>query len=112
MSEWYIKTRSEFFDVLERTRVEARRIAGGGEFWVFPSIVAQLDAIKSWTADGRTPTQEEKDRITMGYYAVREFDGDEFPELIEGTGGDYLDCLVQLAGYFEEWPDDPQPSGK
>jgi|CXWL01.1.fsa_nt_gi hypothetical protein len=102
MSAWYIKTRREFHEVLARTREVAVRRGAGSPLPMHDSIVAQLDAMGDWTANGRTPTPEERDRITIGLYAIREMD----PPM-DDAEADHAECLVQLAGYFEEWPDDP-----
>lgn len=102
---WYIRTRAEFFDVLDRTIEAARRRAASSPLWTDNSIEAQLRAMAEWTAAGRTPTLEERDRIHIGLIAIREFD----PEP-EGEDADYIECLIQLAGYFDEWPDDPAPA--
>lgn len=99
---WYIKTRSEFFEVLARTLESARRRNASSSFWVHASIAAQLQAMTEWTAAGRTPTPDEQDRITIGLIAIREFDSEP-----EGEEAIFIECLLQLAGYFEEWPDDP-----
>jgi len=102
MAAWYIKTRAEFFAVLARTLECARRRSAGSPFWAHASVTAQLQAMTDWTAAGRTPTAAEQDRITIGHIAVREFDSEP-----EGEEAEFIECLVQLAGYFEEWPDDP-----
>ena len=99
---WYIKTRSEFFEVLARTLEYARRLNASSSFWAHGSIAAQLQAMTEWSAAGRTPTPDERDRITIGLIAIREFDSEP-----EGEEAEFIECLMQLAGYFEEWPDDP-----
>jgi hypothetical protein len=108
MAAWYIKTRAEFFEVLARTLELARRRSASSPLWTHASIGAQLQAMTDWTAAGRTPTDEERDRITIGLIAIREFDSEPV-----GEEADFTECLLQLAGYFEEWPDDPpaQPEG-
>lgn len=99
---WYIETRAEFFAVLARTFEFARRRSATSPFWAHASVEAQLRAMTDWTAQGRTPTPEERDSIMIGHIAVREFDAQP-----EGEEARFIECLVQLAGYFEEWPDDP-----
>ncbi len=99
---WYIKTRAEFFEVLARTLKVAGRLSASSQFWTYASIEAQLRAMSDWTAAGRTPTPEERDRITIGLIAIREFDAEPVDEEAE-----FIECLIQLAGYFDEWPDDP-----
>src|SRR3954467_531597 len=41
----------------------------------------QLDAVAQWSAGGRTPTPEERNRIDMGYRMYREYDDDPDPEV-------------------------------
>lgn len=102
MSAWYIRTRAEFFEVLERTIAELSSAEGAlPEFSPHGSILRQLHAMREWTRDGRAPTEAEQDRITIGLFAVRELDaadGDRYAGLQER--------LVQLDGYFCEWPED------
>jgi hypothetical protein len=38
------------------------------------SIHLQLEALAAWTADGRLPTQDEKDRLHFGLLASRHLD--------------------------------------
>lgn len=104
MSAFYIRSRAEFFQVLEQCIAVATQKNRESSFWVFDSILKQLQAIREWTANGRTPTEEERSELTMGYYAVREFDDE-----IDGEFGEFLEWVVQLAGYFEEWPEDDDP---
>lgn len=99
---WYIRTRTEFFDVLAWTLEFARRRSASCPFWAHASIAAQLQAMTEWTAAGRSPTREERDRINIGLIAIREFDSQP-----EGEEARFIGCLLQLAGYFDKWPDDP-----
>lgn len=99
MAAWYIRSRAEFLEVLERTLAEARRRRDGSPLWVHAAIAEQLEAMEAWTQGGRTPTPEERGRITIGLIAIRELDP-------EPTGAEarFIECLLQLAGYFERWP--------
>lgn len=103
VAAWYIRTRAEFFEVLSRTLAGARARGEVSPFWAWHSFTAQLEAIQEWTKDGRTPSEDERARVTMGRIAVREFDG-EPPE----GDAEFLQCIVQLAGYFDSWPEDPK----
>lgn len=106
MSAWYIKTRKEFFEVLDRAIAETdKRIQEAPDFDAFDSVREQLEAMKKWTAGGRTPTEDEQQRIDIALIAVRELD----PE-IDAAMAKYHELLVQLDGYFCEWPDD-EPGG-
>jgi len=95
-----ISNRKDFFEVLEKTRIEAealtRRVP---DYPVYSSIAAQLAAMQSMTADGRTPTEDERDSINIGLLAVRELE----PPRDEAMG-DFIDRLHELNGYFREWP--------
>jgi hypothetical protein len=90
---WYIKTRAEFFEVLARTSALAQQRQHA-------AAQAQLQAMTDATANGRTPTDEERRQITIGHGAARALD-EQQPA---GGEAEYLECLVQLAGYFDEWP--------
>jgi len=50
-------------------------------FAVYESIRLQLEALTQWTANGRRPTAEEEQRITLGVIAVRELEDDSRPEV-------------------------------
>lgn len=100
--DWYIETRAEFFQVLERTIMELRaRCERVPTLPMYHGILNQLLAMQAWTADGRTPLEQERARIDIGLIAIREIDpqdSDDDAELHE--------WLVQLGGYFDEWPAD------
>ena len=70
-----ITRRDEFFVTLERalTRLaeESARTPG---YYLWPLMLRQLDAMREWTAGGREPTPEERERITVGTLAARELD--------------------------------------
>lgn len=102
MAAWYIRTRAEFFEVLAWTLAIARRRSAGSPLWAHRSIAAQLQAMTDWTLAGRTPAPEERDHINIGLIAIRELDSEP-----GGEEARFVECLMQLAGYFDEWPDDP-----
>jgi len=95
-----IDTRKQFFDVLEQTRLDAdalvRRVNG---FPPYRSILAQLEAMQSMTANGRTPTEDERDSISIGLIAVRELEPAD-----DAERDDFIHRLHELNGYFREWP--------
>jgi hypothetical protein len=98
-----VRTRKEFFETLEKTRREAEELLKESpDYPPFQSIVAQLDGMQTMTADGRTPTEDERDSISIGLIAVREL---EPPE--DATMASFIKRLHQLEGYFREWPRDP-----
>ena len=98
---WYIKTRAEFFEVLARTLKAAQGLSALGPFWAHASIAAQLQAMTDWTAAGRTPTPEERDRITIGLIAIREFDAQPVDQ--------EADFIETFGSAFRELPDDAWP---
>ena len=99
---WYIKSRAEFFDVLESTIAIAKaRAEHVPAFGPYQTVLAQLQAMRNWKADGRTPEQEERDRIDIGLIAVREID-----EQADDESAEFHELLLQLDGYFCEWPED------
>lgn len=96
-----LTNRSDFFEVLEQTRLEvetlAARSSGHGPM---KSIAVQLGEMKRQTAGGRNPTEDERDAITIGLIAVRELE----PPSSESMA-DLIEILHELNGYFREWPD-------
>jgi Tsi6 len=95
-----LTTRDDFFEVLEATLAEARQLAAKTPgFPPYQAIAEQLEAMQSFTAGGRTPTDRERDSISVGLIAVRELDPELGPEM-----ADFIDRLHELNGYFREWP--------
>lgn len=102
MAKLPIRTRQEFFEVLEETRTEAERLAASAPgFRAFEVILEQLEAMQGWTAGGRAPTDEERESINIGLIAVRDLD----PEP-DAAMADFIQRLHELNGYFAEWPAD------
>jgi hypothetical protein len=101
MSKLPLTNRADFFEVLKRTRVEVERmVANDPAAGPLQSVAAQLAAMKSQTAQGRNPTEDERDAITIGLIAARELE----PPTSEAMG-DLIERLHELNGYFREWPD-------
>ena len=101
MSKLPLTNRTDFFDVLEQTRIEVEGVtANGPGFGPMQSVADQLAIMKSQTANGRNPTEDERDAITIGLIAVRELE----PATSEAMG-DLIARLHELNGYFREWPD-------
>lgn len=97
-----IRTRQEFFEALEQARAEAERLAARTPgFRPYEAILEQLEAMQGWTAGGRTPTDEERDSISIGLIAVRELDPEPDPAM-----DTFIHRLHELNGYFAEWPPD------
>src|SRR6187549_2346666 len=100
MTNLPLTTRADFFDVLEKTRIEADALAARSPgFPPYRSIAAQLRAMQSMTAHGRTPTEDERDSISIGLIAVRELE-----PAADDVMSDFVDRLHELNGYFREWP--------
>jgi hypothetical protein len=101
MSKLPLTNRADFFEVLERTHLEVEAaVANGPGIGPMQSIANQLAAMKSQTANGRRPTEDERDAITMGLIAAREFE-----PVADETMGNLVARLHELNGYFREWPD-------
>ena len=101
MSQLPLTNRADFFDVLDKTRREVQQIvANGPGFGPMQSVADQLERMTSLTANGRTPTEDERDSITIGLIAVRELD----PQSSDAMA-DLIERLHELNGYFREWPD-------
>lgn len=101
MSKLPLTNRADFFEVLEKTLVEVSGIAANGPgFGPTKDIADQLAIMKAQTANGRNPTEDERDAITIGLIAVRELE----PASSEAMG-DLIARLHELNGYFREWPD-------
>jgi len=95
-----IDSRKEFFEILEQTRLEAEaRFQRAPRSATHESIANQLAAMQSMTANDRTPTEDERDAITIGVLAVRELEPAHEPDLI-----DFIERLHELNGYFTAWP--------
>jgi hypothetical protein len=94
----YVKSRADFFKVLDDALQETKRIAGPSATWPpIESILDQLDAMKRWTANGRDPTKDERRSISIGLIASRELQG------VPDDLYDYVQKLHELSGYFKEW---------
>jgi hypothetical protein len=95
-----LTTRKDFFEVLDATLADARQLAAKTPgFPPYPVIAEQLEAMQTFTTGGRTPTDQERESITIGLIAVRELD----PQLSDEMA-DFIDRLHELNGYFREWP--------
>ncbi|MDI3284184.1 immunity protein Tsi6 family protein [Polyangium sp. 15x6] len=95
-----LDNRKDFFDVLARTRIEAEaRFQGAPRSTTYESIARQLAAMQSMTANDRTPTEDERESITIGLLAVRELEPASDPDL-----ADFIERLHELNGYFTAWP--------
>ena len=63
--------------------------------WAAMQVVKrQLSAMQRWTADMRTPTREEREKINIGLIAAREFDDAE----------EIARLCHKLNHFFQVWP--------
>jgi hypothetical protein len=103
MANLPLRTRKDFFEVLNETARDAERLASQApDFEPYQQIVEQLRAMQQWTAGGRTPTATERDSTSLGLIAIRELDPQP-----EGFMASFIPRLHELDGYFREWPADP-----
>ena len=97
-----INSRADFFGVLDRAIAEGKafqaKYAGDA---TIDTIVRQLESVKSWSANGRTPTEDERESIDIGVRAARELEGD-----VETYQWSRL--LYSLDAYIEDWPSDDE----
>lgn len=101
-----IDNRSDFFRELARAKRIAqnvlKRFSGDPSL---QSILTQLEAIEQWTANDRTPTEDERGKIGVAIRMIREFDGPVDPEIFE-----LKKVVLGVDPYFRYWPDDATAS--
>jgi hypothetical protein len=98
-----INSRVDFQRVLrEATDFVRRVLARTPDNPIMKQILKELDAMKRWSENGRTPTAGERKRINVGLIAAR--------ELSETTGelNKFAEKLSSLNNYFEDWPTDEE----
>jgi hypothetical protein len=66
-------------------------------------IQAQLEKMREWTENGRTPTDVERGRITVGMVAAREMSDTQNPDV-----DDWVGKISVLWNFFEAWPTDEE----
>src|SRR5262245_24355031 len=96
-----IASRDDFFRVLAEVQGFTRRLLGySPDEPTLRSIAGQLEAMRRWTADGRTPRSEEGSSLDFGTRSGRALAGDDA----------ILDALARklfaLQDYFVAWPSD------
>jgi hypothetical protein len=95
-----INSRADFQAVLDQAIADGKALLAqrpGDE--TIDVIVRQLEAVKTWSANGRTPTKEERESIDMGVRASRELEGDDEAYV-------WTRALYALDAYIEDWPSD------
>ena len=100
----FIQDRAGFFRALDDAIADSRRLGGAPPgFAPLETILYQLEMIKVWTANGRTPTKQERRSITMGITVVRELEPAPTDELFH-----YTELIHELSFYFKLWWDDAE----
>jgi len=96
-----INSRDDFLRVLREASGIAQRLCQQQpKSMVTQAIVTQMATTQSWTDAGRTPSKEQRQQITVGLIAAREF------ETADGRLGELREKLFALNNYFEKWPTD------
>jgi hypothetical protein len=62
------------------------------------SVQRQLEAIREWTADGKNLTESQKNRLTMGWIAVREMEDFDVAQDLVLTLSRYIKETMPSAG--------------
>jgi hypothetical protein len=103
MASDIIKSREDFFRVLDEALAQIlERLKKMPNFDPYQMIENELDAMKRWTAGGRTPTEQEREWVDIGVITIRELEPAE-----TGEDYDFNNLLHELNYYFSNWPDDP-----
>jgi len=98
-----INSRDDFFRVLrEASEIAQRFCQQQPKNMVMQAIASQLTTMQSWTDAGRTPSERQRQQITVGLIAAREF------ETADGMLGQLREKVFALNNYFEKWPTDEQ----
>jgi hypothetical protein len=99
-----LNSRADFHRVLAEAIATARRgLAIEPNSRVTQVAARQLEAMKAWTANGRTPTAVEQTRIDVGVLAGRELSDTGRPETEE-----WVQQLTELDNFFQGWPSDAE----
>jgi hypothetical protein len=97
-----INSRADFQRVLAQALDTARRgLASAPNSYVTQIAARQLEAMQAWTANGRTPSADEQNRIDVSVLAGRELRDTGRSETEE-----WVQQLTDLDNYFQAWPTD------
>lgn len=95
--ELRIESRDDFQRVLLETLKLAHSLAARvPDFPLFSRIASELEAMATWTQDGRIPTAAERESIDVGLLAAREFESSSNREV-----GNLRDRLYALNAHFD-----------
>jgi hypothetical protein len=99
-----INSRADFHRVLTQALDTARRgLAIEPRSRTTQIALRQLEAMQAWTANGRTPSADEQNRIDVSVLAGRELSDTGRPDTEE-----WVQQLTDLDNYFQAWPTDQQ----
>lgn len=100
-----INSRADFLALLDEVFVATREMLLRSPANPLAQAAAkQLAALELWTANGRTPTDDERYRINIGIMAAREFDD---PRLDPASPlATWARRLSAINNYTDGWPSD------
>jgi hypothetical protein len=99
-----LNSRADFRRMLDRALATAKKgLAIEPNSTVTQVAARQLEAMRTWTDNGRSPTEDEQRRIDIGVLAARELSDTGRPETEE-----WADQLKLLYNFFQGWPTDQQ----
>jgi hypothetical protein len=97
-----INSRADFFRALSDAKLgigdTLKRLPGDP---ALESTQVQLDAVDKWTAQGRTPTIQERKSTGMGLRMYRQFEMTDDVALYK-----LRNLIGEIDNYFLFWPDD------
>jgi hypothetical protein len=97
-----INNRADFFRELAKATAQVKVVlAQNPHDDTFQAVLTQLEAIARWTANGRTPTDEERGKIGMSLRLHREYEVTDDLEIQK-----LKNLITPLNNYFRYWPDD------
>jgi hypothetical protein len=102
-----LASRADFFAMLDQAIDTARwMLATNPGNVIALRIAPQLERMKVCTANGRAPTDDEQEGLTIGLIAARELDDPRADPVNRVTR--WTKQLHSLNNYFEMWPGDDQ----
>jgi hypothetical protein len=97
-----INSRSDFISELTQAQRKLATLVARLPFEEpLQSIGKQLDAIATWTANGRNPTLKERKSIAMGLQMFRDYESTDDADI-----SDLSDDVGNIDTYLKFWPDD------
>ena len=97
-----INGRADFFLQLTQAQREVSMLVQRLPFEApLKAVEHQLASIAEWTANGRTPTAQERKSVTIGLLMFKEYDTSDDDGIY-----DVRPKLSSLDTYFKFWPDD------